>query len=106
MYVGCGRSDDLRQLYIADMCKPQLLNHVGPAKCYSFLFVLRGSKANSSGRAEHMGFVRHSNRSMCAMSALARHLVTRYTLGQHEFPLPSEADGYAAWWVTYVRNVL
>jgi hypothetical protein len=100
MHQGAGRSDDIRQLNICDIVKPATLPNIGPASCSMYLIVLRGGKANSSGKPDYLAFIRHFDATLCAVSSLGTHLFHRFTLGKEPFPFPISKDDFRAWYVT------
>ena len=91
------RSDDVRQLGLADICEPQTYTSIGPSPCYAMQFVLNAGKTNSSGQPECMAVIRHVNPWLCAIGWIGRLFFTKYTVGQQAFPLPTKQDDLRAW---------
>jgi hypothetical protein len=44
MLCSLSRSDDLRLIFLADICRPVRLSSVGPVPCYAISLVKRGGK--------------------------------------------------------------
>ena len=95
--AAAGRSDDVRQIGLADQCKPQLLTNVGPSECFVSQFVLNGGKTNSSGQPECLAVLRHLNMWLCPKGHLARLLFVKYSVGKAEFPYPLASNDYVPW---------
>jgi hypothetical protein len=92
-----GRGDDCRLLGIADLCRPQVLEAIGPASCSVQTCVLNGGKANSSSRPESMVWVRHLDLWVDSKAWLGRLLFIRFAVSQEAFPYPTKDDNYEAW---------
>jgi hypothetical protein len=54
--------------------------------------VLRGGKRQFGGKIAYAGAIRNRRAVLCCHGALARHLVTHYTLGGVDLPDPADRD--------------
>ncbi len=60
----------------------------GPANCYVLPLVLRGGKAMRAGKVGYSGAIRGRDPLLCAVRALAYHLMHRFTIEGCPFPDP------------------
>ncbi len=66
----------------------------GPALCFLIYFVEHGGKTQKGGRKQYTGCIRHRLPALCAIGALVRWLVARFTEGSEPFADPRN---YKAW---------
>lgn len=45
----------------------------------------------------YIGFVQHRLTHSCPVTALGRFLVVRFTLGEEQFPIPDDVEGWNKW---------
>jgi hypothetical protein len=64
----------------------------GPSTCFLLSAVLRGGKRQFGGKIAYAGAIRNRRAVLCCHGALARHLVTHYTLGGVDLPDPADRD--------------
>jgi hypothetical protein len=87
----CGmRADDAQIIHLTDMCSPDELPNVGPAKCLLWTILLKGGKTAGEGKVQHAGLVRHTYVHCCPIGALARYFIKRFTLDKEPFPDPRD----------------
>lgn len=82
------RSDDMRLMRLCCLGSPRLQENIGPLRCHTVPILLAGAKRLSGRTRDYKLLVRDRRPWACALGALSRNSMMRYTLQKEPFPNP------------------
>lgn len=92
-HYGLLRGQNVRELEFADMFS-QALEGEGFQDCVALVLLIEQSKANVHGKAQHVGFLRNKNVSLCPVGAVAMYFFELFHVRCEPFPSLVRAEDW------------